>query len=502
MKTLSKCLVLASLCLTACKTTDSTDDPFKDIDLYNGPSFARVLGTYNELKTGNSHAPKGTPAMYVDFSAGMYTAFGTPVIRGLMAQCFNTLLDSKLEVYKLVQGAVTPIAVENSTQLGQLVNDPKQYLDRRAPIQTAVEKIVNAGNDALLVTDFEEWQNNTEITATAYLKIAFSKWLDAGNSITFYIADYKEGKVDKHIYFTVFTKGKATSKSLIERLSAALNVLPSKYTLSANPYAIQTDYPVATTGGIFQDPTAKSEKEKNVLDVQSGYINAWQSHQPYEYYPLGVDWTTIEQARADYGDTFQNVFRKLYIDLSNTDSYISPAFAVRTYAATEDFERYVKSIEVKKHRPKLVKGSAGEDKFSDQEQDPVALACYNTDGSVKSAFVYQAADSKALDEVFTLNSQLFNNTHATNSKKTEIGIAFAQSFTASRIPDPKKLVRVDLVIHEATPNTGNLILDKFKWSNADGVMNSALYESVKNTLEDARPHDRIVYTYYIKTTEQ
>ena len=499
LKTLSKCLVLASLLLSSCGGK-SADDLFPD--LYKAPGLASTLTAYNDLKTGNVKPPKATPAMYVDFSAGMYTAFGTPIIRELMAHCFNTLLDSKLAVYKLVQGAVTPIAVSNGTQLGQLVNDPKQYLDRRAPIQAAVEKIVDSGNDALLVTDFEEWQNNAEITATAYLKIAFSKWLNAGNLITFYIADYREGKVSKHIYFTVFTRGKANGKSLIDRLSSALTVLPTHYTLSANPYPIRTDYPNATIGGIFQDRTAESEKQKNVLDVQSDFINGSVSQQAFEYYPLGVDWRTIEQAKTDYGDAFHELFRKLYIDLSNADSYTKPVLEVKAYAINDDFEHYAQSIEVAKHRPHIVKGPNGENRIDEEEQDPIALACYEPNGKVKAAFHYNPVDPLVLNDAFILNAALLANTQATDVKKTEIGIAFAPAFKASQIPEPKGMMRIDLVIREATPNTGNPILDKFKWTNAGGVVNSALFESVKSTLEDARPHNRIIYTYYIKTTEQ
>jgi hypothetical protein len=499
MKTLNKCLVLAILCLSSCGSGDGNDNLFSD--LYKTSGFVGTLTAYNDLKTGGIQLPEGTPAMYVDFSAGMYTAFGTPAIRELMAHCFNTLLNSKLEVYKLVQGTVTPIAVSNSTQLGELINDPKQYLDRRAPLQAAVEKIVDSGNDALLVTDFEEWQDNKEVTATAYLKIAFSKWINAGNSITFYIADYKEGKVDKHIYFTVFTRGKASGKNLIDRLSSAMAMLPNRFTLSANPYVIRTDYPNASIGGIFQDQTAQNEKQKNVLDVQSDYINGGMNHQAFEYYPLGVDWQTIEQAKADYGDAFHELFRKLYIDLSEADSYTKPVLDVKTYAVREDFERYAKSIEVTKHRPHIIKGSNGENKIA-EEQDPIALNCYEPDGTVKAAFRYHSVEPPVLPDIFILNKALLTNTQATDVKNTEIGIAFAPAFKAAHIPDPKGLIRIDLVIREATANTGNPILSKFKWINADGVTNSALFESVKSTLEDARPRNRTIYTYYIKTTEQ
>jgi hypothetical protein len=478
-------------------------DPFQQqgVDLY-GKDLPATLTAYNDMKAGlDKQQKQGSPAMYVDFSAGMYTAFGTPVIKELMSQCFNTVLAQEFEVYRLAEGQVSPLPVSNSTELGQIVNDPKQYLDRRAPIQAAVEKIIASKNDALLITDFEEWQDNKEITTTAYLKIAFSTWLRAGNSISFFVADYKEGKIDKHIYFTVFTYGRPVGNSLIDKLRPKLATLPAKFDLATDAYLFITDYPGAKTGGIFRDPGGKSEKDQNVLDLQAGYINGLAQHHAFEYYPLGVNWATIEQAKKDYSTQFHDFFRKLYIDLSNTDSYNYENLEVKTYDATADFERYAKAMEVKKHKPSIVKGTDGEDKISDKEADAIALACYNPDGSVKAAFRYEQQDAQVLTDVFTLNQTLFANTFRNNKTKTEIGIAFAPQFAVGKIPDASGLIKVVVSIHQAAVNSHNPVLEKFKWVNASGTPNAALYASVKSTLDELKPADKVMYTYYIKTTE-
>jgi hypothetical protein len=500
MKNFYKYVILVCLITASCGSGDR-GDPFEGVDLY-GASLPSTLAAYNNLKTGTGKQTTGLPAMYVDFSAGMYTAFGTPAIKDLMPECFNTVLAQKFEVYKLAEGQVTPLQVSGSTELGQIVNDPKQYLDRRAPIQAAVEKIVGSQNDALLITDFEEWQNNAEVTATAYLKIPFSKWLKEGNAISFFIADYREGKVDKHIYFTVFTYGRATGKSLIDKLRSKLAVLPAKFDLAADAWALSTDYPGQNTGGIFHDAGGKSEKDQNVLDLQNAYINGLQQHKPFEYYPLGVSWATIAELRKDYvaQNQFNELFRKLFIDLSNDDSYRYKELEVGAFDATADFERYARSVEVLKHRPKIIKGSNGENKFSDEEKDPIALTCYTADGSVKPAYRYEAAESPVLTDMFLLNKALFTNTSATDKKRAEIGIAFSPSFDAGKITDPKGLLKITVKVKDATVNDANPVLDKLKWTNVDGVSNTGLYNSVKSTLDELKPAGKTIYTYYLKTT--
>ena len=496
------CIYLTGFCLIAiCWKCTPDKDPFlqEGVDLY-GKDLPATLNAYTNLVNGaDKQQQKTPPAMYVDFSAGMYTAFGAPVIKALMTECFNTVLARQFTVYKLAQNAVTPLQVSSSTELGQLVNDPYQYRDVRAPIQAAVEQIVAAKNDALLITDFEEWQNNTEVTGTAYLKIAFSKWLSEGNSISFFIADYQEGKVAKHIYFTAFSYGRADGGSLISKLRPKLAALPAKFDLATDAYLLHTEYPGVKTGGIFRDLAGKTEKEQNILDLQPGYTQG----KAFEYYPLGVNWETIADTKREYAlqGQFHDLFRKLYIDLSNTDSYTGISLEVKTDDVTADFERYAKSIEAEKHRPKMVKGADGENRISDKETDPLARYCYHTDGTLKPEFSYEREAPQVINDAFVLNQTLFDNTARTDKKKAEIGIAFSPQFGTDKIPNPAGLIRVSVNIRAATVNTANPTLEKLKWINKNGVLNIGLYESVKSTLEELNPKDKTIYTYYLKTTE-
>lgn len=486
-----------------CKSSSSTKDPFSEIDPY-GPGLGDRIEIYHNAVLANMDSNKSSnSALYIDFSAGMHTAFSNPEIKTLLGDCFNAVLADKFQVYQLVSGAVTPLAVINSTELGQKVNDPKEYLNTRAPIQMGVEKIVSSNSDALLITDFEEFQNDKEVTNTAYLKIPFSKWLTKGNSIHFYVADYQEGKVTKHIYFTLFSHGTPNPQSLLTKLQSKLGLLKTKFELSTKAYKLSTDYATEKSGGIFSDPNGKSAVSKNILDLKNTYVNGIKKGSNFEFYPLGVDWKTIDELHKSYKEQsqFNDFFRRLFIDLSNDDSYIYGEFEVKVYDASAEFLQFAKSQEVKKHKPKLTKGSDGESKFADEETDPIAMECYNPDGSIKAEWIFKPQNPVQQTEVFTLNQNLFKNTRSTDKKKTEFGVSFDPQFKISNIQNPEGLLRVDIVVKTAQPNLSNPILDHFKWINIAGAPNTALRESIVNTLQELKPENKIVYSYYIKTNQ-
>ena len=482
-----------------------SETPFEDVKFnpYDQELGKRIEAYNNTIAPNSANSKSGNPALYIDFSSGINKAFADPVIKGMMTNCFNTVLAEKFDVYKLGSNKITPLNISNTTELGQQVSNPNQYADIWAPIQSAVEKIVEGNNDALLITDFEEWQKNIEVTNTAFLKIPFSKWLEKGNSIHFFIADYNEAGVAKHLYFTVFNCGNPNGSSMISKLEAQLAPLTTRYDLSIKSYKLRTGYPSEKAGGVFYDPTGKSDAAKNILDLKESYVNGLKSGNHYEFYPLGLDWNTIGELHTTYADQsqFNDFFRKLYIDLSNDDSYTFGDFDVKVADVTTDFENFSKSDEAKKHQPKLAKGSNGEARFADNETDPIALSCYNTDGKIKEQWIYKSEAGLALNEVFMLNKSLFDNTKKSDNKNVEFGVSFDPKFNIKNIQNLDGLVKTDIVLNTAIPNLTNPKLEKFQWVNTKHVPNTALYESIKNTLQELKPGNKVIYSYYIKTQQ-
>lgn len=498
--------LLGLFAISACKGSGGSpsEDPFAatNFDFYD-QALGKRIEAYHNTNTPGGETRKGAPALYIDFSSGINKAFSDPKIKSTMSACFNTILAQQFEVYKLGSNKISLLNVANTTELGQQVSDPRQYVDIWAPLQSSVEKIVAGNGDALLITDFEEWQKNIEVTNTAFLKIPFSKWLEKGNAIHFFIADYKEGTVNKHLYFTIFSYGHPDAGSLISKLESKLSTSTTRFDLSNNAYQLSTGYPSEKTGGIFYDEAAKSDNSKNILDLKEGYINGLKNGQNFEFYPLGLDWKSIDQLHSTYAaqNQFNDFFRKLFIDLSNDDSYTFENFSVKVSDVTTDFENFAKADEAKKHQPKLSKGNNGEAKFSDQEKDAIALACYHTDGKLKEQWIYKAQPSSPLNEVFSLNQSLFSNTRASNPKHVEFGVAFDPKFSVANIHNPEGLIRVDILSNTASPNLQGAKMAKFEWLNAKNITNTALAESIKNTLQELKPVNKVVYSYYIKTKQ-
>ena len=72
-----------------------------------------------------------------------------------------------------------------------------------APIEKTLKKIADEGRPALLVTDFEEYTKEGVIYRQAYATPYFENWLKRGGDIQFYVTDYMEGSLRKHLYYVV-----------------------------------------------------------------------------------------------------------------------------------------------------------------------------------------------------------------------------------------------------------------------------------------------------------
>lgn len=494
---------LIALVMQSCNNNE-TKDPFVKFDPYDAGLAKRIEAYNNEKNPNLANDKTGNPGLYIDFSSGVNQAFKKSDIREKIIGCYNTLITDKPDVYGLGSNQVAIIKDVNPTALGQMIDNPTTYKDIFAPIQKAVEQIVDKNNDALLITDFEEWQNNTEITSTAFLAPSFSKWLSKGNSIRFYIADYSENNISKHIYFTIFSCGNANDNSMLTKLRGSLSSLTS-YDLSNKQYVLTTKYATAKSGGIFTDETGKSDKAKNILDLKDSYVDGTKNGNAFEFYPLGVDWKTIAGLKDSYKDQFKNFFRKLFIDLSDENAYTYGDFDVKVNDVSDDFTYFSKCREAENHKPKLAKGkNNGENKFADDETDEIALGCYNSDGTLLDEWKYKPKESSSLPEVFTLNKDLFIHTKADDNKNAEFAVAFHPNFNLKNIPNADNcLIRVDIILNTATPNITNPVLDNFKWTNSKKIENKALRESILATLQEpsVKPNNKIIYSYYVKTLQ-
>ena len=91
----------------------------------------------------------------------------------------------------------------NHTQLYNYILDASNYEKQQAPIEQAIDQIVKGNKPAVLLTDFEEY-NNGKIQKAAYAKRGFIDWLAKGFNITFYKWDFEEKGKEKCMFIAIF----------------------------------------------------------------------------------------------------------------------------------------------------------------------------------------------------------------------------------------------------------------------------------------------------------
>lgn len=109
----------------------------------------------------------------------------------------------------------------NHTQLYNYILVASNYEKQQAPIEQAIDQIVKGNKPAVLLTDFEEY-NNGKIQKAAYAKRGFIDWLAKGFNITFYKWDFEEKGKEKCMFIAIFDDNANHLNSAISRDAALL----------------------------------------------------------------------------------------------------------------------------------------------------------------------------------------------------------------------------------------------------------------------------------------
>ena len=122
--------------------------------------------------------------------------------------------------------------LQSAAQIFERLHDPAAQGQLYAPIEQALHKIVADDRSALLVTDYEEYTPGHKIYQQAYATPYFEEWLKRGKEITFFVTDYMEGSLPKHLYYTVFDD---ESHRLLKEVEDALAGKPQNYKRFRSP---------------------------------------------------------------------------------------------------------------------------------------------------------------------------------------------------------------------------------------------------------------------------
>lgn len=498
-------LLLSIYILSGCND-DKGSGPWTDFKPLNEID-KNIEGYFNASLGEAANPKKGNPAVYVDFSDGLIQAYkGNQNVQIVQAVC-NKLLNPNIEWYSLGTSKITKLEY-NSNQLFNKVSDPSQYKDIMAPIQEAIKKITGSSNDALLITDFEEYTSDGKEQFGNYPKIYFTDWIKKGNSITFLYTDYtetnKKSKIttSKHLYYTVFTHGKANDTSFVSLIRDALKgrFNTKIFELNNNLYSVANNYGGRENTGITNSTFAKWVN----LNINGSNVR----NLPFEVIGINKTWDDglekyIQSIIKKDNGLFLN---KLTLNAFDQSAYKLNKIAVKVYDVSDDYEKYVRCSEAINHIPVLTKDAKKEEIWDENsKKDPIIKECYvlNTT-NLKQDWIYkpETLSSKEWPEVFDFDKDLFNAHLKNDPGNIELHTVFHPNYKQKNVKKENALLRIDYVIEEATFNDTNPFLMDFQWNSLTikDKLNNSLSEAIRNTLQNPAINlkGKILYSYYIK----
>lgn len=523
---------LVLLFMMGCNT-----DPCKDVAQPMNPlQFGEQVRQYldRDYHEEGSSIIKGQYVAYFDLSDGMEFAYKSPEIKSKVEHVAQIVTTNNWDVYGLEAGKVKPMKGENwspSELFNRIVYMKNTGI--MAPIEDAMNQIINAKKPALIVTDFEEYRKDAKMNATgverqAYAKPYFESWLRMGGVIKFYTMDFKENKLSKKLFFVVFD---GNDMHLVNDIEHALQRSGDKnyaeYTLQNNPYTVYVDYPVGK-GGNFIRP--------NGMDPLGFEYNALAGRNTETYFITRASWLQASEVLMSYrtnpNEGFTGLLSKLFVDLSDTQSVNIERLNLKVTDVTADFNSFTNHNFALKFAP---------DKSADGF---VELTCeqaffYDEKGELLPYYQYNQQLSKDItaEAFLEINQALFDQSYRANPKRTEIVVDFGRQYSdqtcfnntdgdyqlLKRSQEKDKLngrvLRIDVCIAESGVTDSNYSqLENFfnfesypikngQKNKREKLTNDCITQSVDLALHelqklDSKEQNRVIYTYFIKDTPQ
>ncbi len=495
-------LCVMSLIICSCGNTESQLSSVEKVALYY-------------LKDTKAPIEQDSIEAYFDFSDGMNWAYQNDTTKIILKDIVNKISNENgARIYSMADDQIT-LLPEKTTTLFNTIMSPDSYTKKFAPIEKTLAQIVKSNKNALLVTDFEEYTTDGRIQTAAFASKYFEEWLERGYDIKFYITDYMERLTPKHLYYILFN---VKNHSLQKKVEDAMKGLPKnykEYLLSTNPCKLTTNYIGAAYGGCYHDASSQDvvsgTDESGTAESYCNFnIDGWkaiikQNTQFFEsvgrfnaeYYPMGLTWPDIVKnaesaAQLEGSERFTDLLRGLFVDLTFKDSYIVNRLDVIATDVQQDLDAYINSLMPQiVGKPNMVDDGMG-GKIADPTDDQEPY--YDELGNVLHKYVYIPQSTPQIMDMFVVNQTLFENTHASDPSKVEIGIDFKPGFSGNVGGfNQGDLIRLDLVVAECEANISELP-SLFSWGG-----NSNLADAIKNTLQNMKPNNRVIYSYFIKT---
>lgn len=480
--------------------------------------FSDNIENYHNASVGaNDKKSIGNKAVYIDFSLGIVHAYNNQTNKDVIDAITQKMVNDSVNFFGLgksygANGIGNLKFNTGSRNLFEQVTSPSSYTDKMAPIQMTLDKIVSSKNDAMLITDFEEYTPDvSEVLTYAYATPSFKKWLQDGNSITFFYSKFDQnfsGPGQKNLYFVIFNYGKVTENSLLSKFNDAIKGRDLKdlkrFDLNPIPFNVSNNYGGEDLNGLSPELEEGAENEfeiGNDAGVVVNYFNGYLKNKaPFESIEFGLGLNDLYES---YFSTNKKFLNKLFIDASNKETYILKDIQVELSDVTKDYIHFVQCNEAKKNTPEM--GELDETNKNvwskNDNENSIVSECYikNTK-KIKKEFIYKYKGGEINNEIFDIDKKVFNGQMKNTPSKVELKTIFHSNFKASKNKSQDPIIlRLDYVFSNSEVNYKKI--DDFKWKSiipgSNGKQNTSLYESIRNTLQDVKPR-RILYSYYMK----
>lgn len=388
-----------------------------------------------------------TVSLYVDYSTCVAEAKNSR----FFAATHPSIVDCS-PVFYSIKGSVIKKETDNRQTVYNLLSDIHEV--NHADIKSAVGQIVNANNQAVIITDGEYYMKGSvrDNLNNPYLAEEFRTWIKKGYDIYFYCEPYLESnKFNKYRYYILFTDDDIYDNinDRFSRSCSAEDYGVTVFHLSDGQLRVNMDenYPVINA---TVSPSENTNIE-NGIDF-------------HEYY---TKWSDMAKYMTE-GDIDQTyILRGLYVNNEMSSSYKITKIKPVVYQLYPEYEAFCNSKYLGEELPKVKK-------------------------------------FKKVKNVFEIDEDIFEETG-------EIVLKLKEGFDGAGdlSYDHPNLLKVDFVVTDAENNfTRNEDVNSaFRWKSISAAQkhseNTSLYESISQVLQNPKlnpkKRDVVLYTVYIST---
>lgn len=496
------CSILIASCFISCNTGHCPNDTYFEPN--------QIISEYHKFYTENYENQEiisANFAVYLDYSSGIKVAFNDAKTLQFYELFINSLKISKVDFYEVDKSDITEIKNIDKTDLYKKVKETNRFSGINAPLDKAVNQIVENNLEAVFITDGELWDNGERDDPWA--REQFENWLVKGNAIDFFVTDHLDASKEKHLFYMFFIpKEKIGDKNNIseqfqfylDNSVEAKDLIYSQFSFSTNTYNLVQEYVTETSGGI----------NENAAHDEYTYLNEGEN-QRFEYMDFMMKWKDmlkyIRYSYDDLGNEIKGgdpVVSKLFIETNGLEFYTIEELGIKVYDIYSDFEKFKLIKEAVANPPTFILDENGKPLLDSENHKivdcPGQFEAYDDYGNLITDTIFSPNENLSTNnEVFYFDNEVFIN-NFNEEGRGEIVIKFHENFDGTQISSEREnLFRVDVYLKTVSPNTSNPNLEKFIWDGKQVDKNRSIYNSILGALNAANPQDEIIYTYYIRT---